>query len=64
MTGPESDGGSRAEVWASTSGGEVRVLHGVKAVDGGEQRRVIQGQAVAVSHMTQRVHVRVQTLET
>lgn len=48
------------------SGGEVRVLHGVEAVDRGEQRGVTQGQAVAVSHVTQRVsiHVTVETLET
>lgn len=46
------------------SGGEVRVLHGVEPVDGGEQGRVGQVQAVGVGHMTQRLHVSVQVLET
>lgn len=46
------------------SGGKVRVLHGVEAVDGGEQGRVGQVQAVSVGHMAQRLHVSVQILET
>lgn len=46
------------------SGGEVRVLHGVEAVDGSEQGRVGQVQAVGVAHMAQRLHVSVQVLET
>lgn len=45
-------------VRAPASGGEVRVLHGVETVNRGEQRGVPQGQAVTVSHMTQRVDVR------
>lgn len=65
MMRPESDGewGRRG---ASTSGGEVRVLHGVEAVNRGEQWRVSQGQAVAISHVTQRVRVHgaVETLKT
>lgn len=52
--------------WPPPSGGEVRVLHGVEAVDGGEQRGVAQGQAVGVSHVTQRVsvHLNEHTFET
>lgn len=45
------------------SGGEVGVLHGVKAVDGGEKGRIPQGKTVAVGQMTQGVCVRVQPLE-
>lgn len=67
-----TEGGSRREEVTSPpsfdravhSGGEVRVLHGVEAVDGGEQGRVGQVQAVRVGHMAQRLHVSVQVLET
>lgn len=51
-------------VRSAHSGGEVRVLHGVEAVNRGEQRGVGQGEAVIVRHVAQRVHVRVQILET
>ena len=72
MVSPEIDaeGGRRTAsshwVRPPPSGGEVRVLHGVEAVDGGKQRGVTQGQAVCVSHMTQRVsvHVNKHTFET
>lgn len=70
MLRPEG-GGRREEVKSPSScvravrsGGEVRVLHGVEAVDGGEQGRVGQVQAVSVGHMAQRLHVSVQILET
>lgn len=48
----------------SFSGGEVGVLHGVKAVNRGEEGGVPQRQTVTVSQVTQGVWLRAQALET